>query len=250
MIERQLTLLIVDDEPAELQSLCVGLELAAYQIHTATDGIYAQDEIKRTMPDLMLLDIQMPRLDGLGVLQWLREFSDLPVVILTARREDEEKVNGLNLGADDYVTKPVSIKELDARIKAVLRRAILPPREPVAQILPSYHTGELYIDTFKQKIYMAAREVHLAPVEYKLLLELARHIDKAQPHDELLLKVWGPRYEDRDAVQLLRATIYRLRKKLEPNPSKPIYIINVPCVGYQLKQHPPTGRFSGNTKEK
>jgi two-component system KDP operon response regulator KdpE len=229
-VREQPLILAVDDEPRLLHFLRTNLQLAGYRVVTAEDGARALHQVEAHMPDLMLLDLAMPGMDGFSVLGQVRRFSELPVIILTALDSEDDKVRGLEMGADDYLTKPFGSRELQARIAAVLRRA-----RPVAKLrLGTYKNGELFIDFASRRVQVEGTCVHLTPMEYRLLTEFAQHPNHVLTHGRLLSHVWGPEY--REDVYVLRATIWRLRQKIEPDPSQPRFIVSEPGVGYRLFQ--------------
>jgi DNA-binding response OmpR family regulator len=179
-------------------------------------------------PDLVLLDLGLPDMDGLEVLRQLRRLTDMPVIIITARDDEESMVAGLNLGADDYLTKPFSGRALQARIDAVLRRyRAVAPR---LMDKTSYQSGSLFVDVPNRQVTLDGQPVYLTPVEFSLLAEFICCPNQVRLHSDLLTAVWGPEY--RDDVTILRATIYRLRQKIEPNPADPTFIRTEPGVGY------------------
>ncbi len=220
-------ILVVDDEPRYLRVIRFNLEAGGYRVTCATTGENALALLWKHDPDLVVLDIMLPGLDGFEVCRRMRELSATPIIMLTAKGAAEDKVTGLRLGADDYVTKPFSPRELLARVEAVLRRAHLaeaPPRQP------TFTVGDLQIDFLGQRVLAGGREVRLSPTEYRLLACLAVSAGVVLTRDQLLEKVWGPGY--RGEHELLRVTLWRLRHKLEDDPSSPRYILTRPGVGY------------------
>jgi DNA-binding response OmpR family regulator len=227
------TILTADDDPQVLRLVVRNLAFEGYDVLTASDGELALAQIEAQQPDLVLLDVMMPKLDGLAVCQRVREFSAVPIIIVTAREQD--KVRGLDLGADDYLTKPFSVNELLARVGAVLRRAQFSPNEhPYAT-----HTtiGALSIDQVQHLVTMAGRQVLLTPIEYRLLSYLAHNVGRIVPQDALLEHVWGPQYSGEG--HLLQVNVSRLRHKLEPDPAHPHYIVTKLGIGYLLAAPPP-----------
>jgi DNA-binding response OmpR family regulator len=220
--------LVLDDDPRMLRLLRLNLERDAYQVLTESDASSALDRVVIEPPDLILLDVMMPLLDGFTFLTRLREFSTIPVIMLTARGEERDKVHGLDLGADDYLTKPFGPAELLARVRAVLRRRAQP-----AQATPAIlSVGDLSIDLMRRRVVRAGNDIRLTPTEYKLLRELATNRGKVLLHGELLSRVWGPEYHDE--VDYLWTYVRYLRNKLEPDPARPRYILSEPGVGYVL----------------
>ncbi len=219
-------ILVVDDDPRMQRLLRANLERAGYRVDTAADGAAALDRMEIEAPDLILLDVMMPVMDGLTCLGRLRAFSDLPVILLTAKGEERDKVQGLDLGADDYLTKPFGPAELLARVRVALRRRT-PGTEPAPATLV---VGDLTINLARRRVLRQGREIRLTPTEYKLLYELATNRGRVLLHGELLGRVWGPEY--RDQVDYLWTYVRYLRHKIEPDPARPRYILSEPGVGY------------------
>ncbi len=223
-------ILVVDDEQRMIDFIRMNLELDGYQVLQARDGATALEVIRTQLPDLVLLDIMMPELDGFETLRMLREFSSVPVIMLTAKGEEDDKVRGLELGADDYVTKPFGPRELSSRIKAVLRRAKMPSTTPDQAILKI--DDRLSVDFNRRMVIVDGEPVKLRPTEYRLLYHLIENAGWTVPHDQLLAKVWG--YEYRDENHYVRLYVNYLREKIEENPSDPKYIITERGVGYRF----------------
>ena len=222
--------LIADDDPIVVKFVSAILKNEGCDVLTAADGATALEAVERDSPDLVILDIAMPNGDGFEVCRRLREWSQVPIIMLSARGETLDKVRCLNLGADDFVTKPFAMDELIARVKSVLRRARMPNevREP-----SSFIRGNIEIDLLRRRVTVADKEVRLTPTEYMLLQELASNVGKVLSHTHLLGRVWGADYvEDR---QFLHVFINRLRNKLEADPQNPEYITTVSGVGYLFK---------------
>jgi DNA-binding response OmpR family regulator len=207
--------------------LRLNLEKDEYRVTAVEDGIAGLEVAELEEPDLVLLDVMMPEMDGFTVLERVREFSDVPVILLTAKGEERDKVQGLDLGADDYLTKPFGPAELLARVRAALRR-----RQPGETSPASLSVGELTINLARRRVRRGDAEVRLTPTEYKLLYELATNAGKVMLHTDLLSRVWGPEY--RDEVDYLWTYVRYLRNKLEPDPAHPRYILSEPGVGYYL----------------
>ncbi len=221
--------LIVDDELAIIKFVRANLQAEDYEALTALDGAEALETVETELPDLVILDIMLPKIDGFEVCRRLREWSQMPIIMLSARGNDEDKVKCLDLGADDYITKPFSAHELMARVRAVLRRAQAVGAVPAQ---PSFIGGDLEINFAARRVIFAGNEVKLTPTEYSLLQELVLNAGKVLTHIHLLNKVWGPEYrEERD---YLHTYVRRLRRKLEPNPAEPCHLLTVPGVGYQF----------------
>ena len=218
--------LAVDDEPRYLEIIRFNLESAGYGVTCAASGEEALDEFAAGEPDLIVLDVMLPGMDGFEVCSQVRERSSCPIIMLTAKGSEEDKVRGLRLGADDYVTKPFSAQELLARVEAVLRRAHVVEageRQAAAVTL-----GELVVDRQRKQVTLAGREIRLSPTEYRLLLCLATNAGVVLGRDELLTQVWGKAYKGED--EILRVTLWRLRQKLADDR----YIVTRPGLGYML----------------
>ncbi len=223
------SILIVDDEVSILKFLRSNLEDRGYAVISASNGEEALHAIERELPDLIVLDVMMPKMDGFEVCRRLREWSQIPIIMLSARGDEKDKVKCLDLGADDYIVKPFGASELMARVSAVLRRTKTADISPVRSSIAS---GDLAINFAKRRITRAGVEVKLTPTEYALLQELAVNSGKVLTHTHLLNKVWGPEY--RDEREYLHVFVRRLRSKLEPDPDKPTYILTISGVGYQF----------------
>jgi DNA-binding response OmpR family regulator len=223
-------ILVVDDDPRLRDALTIGIQMQweAAQVLSAADGEAGLEVFFRDEPDVVLLDVAMPRMNGFEVLKEIRRVSDTPVIMLTARREDVDQVRGLELGADDYVPKPFSHLALMARIKAVLRRAEMPP--PV-DALPDFVAGDLAIHFQNQEVTVGGEAVKLTPVEYKLLYHLVRNAGHLMPHQALLDRVWGSDYDA--GPEYLKVFISRLRAKLR-RPGAPEYIETERGRGYRF----------------
>jgi len=222
-------ILVVDDEPLYVRLLKVNLEQEGYQIASASDGEEALEAISQNMPDLIILDVVMPKLDGLTVMQRVRQFSNVPIILLTALGEEQDRVKGLNIGADDYVVKPFSATELIARVRAVLRRS----QDQVEGTKSKVFThGDLKIDIAKAEVWKGDHQIYLSATEYKLLIHFAHNLGKVLSAEELLQTTWGQGYKDEK--EILWVSIARLRQKLEDNPHDPIHIVTRTGMGYQM----------------
>jgi len=224
-------ILAVDDEPRFVRLVEANLTSAGFDVITAYNGKEAIDAVANESPDLVLLDVMMPEVDGFTALSRIREFSNVPVIILTAKGEENDRVEGLNLGADDYVVKPFSANELLARVRAVIRRVQLSP--PPGQERTFKHLN-LKIDFAKAEVTLDDNVVLLSATEYKLLLQFAHSIGHTLTPEDLLTNVWGPEY--RDDKEILWVCISRLRQKLEKNPKKPIHIVTRSGMGYTMPE--------------
>jgi two-component system KDP operon response regulator KdpE len=222
-------ILVVDDEPRMTRFIRMNLELEGFRVIEAHDGLEALDKVRTELPDLVILDVMMPELDGFETLKMLREVSNVPVIMLTVRADEEDKVRGLDLGADDYVTKPFSARELASRIRAVLRRTEGPisPGEAIVEI-----DDRLSVDFNNREVIVEGERIKLRPTEFRLLYHLIENAGWVVPHEMLLAKVWG--YEYREETQYLRLYITYLRQKIEPDPSDPRYIFTERGVGYRF----------------
>jgi len=228
-------ILIVDDDDDLLEALAIGMQLQwrDADVVTAGDGELGLQAFFDRSPDVVLLDVGLPRLDGFAVLRRIREVSDIPVIMLTARGDELDKVRGLEIGADDYVTKPFSPLELLARIKAVLRRADLPPP---TRAMPSFVADELAVNFDSHEVTKRGAPIALTALEYRLLYHLVRNAGHVLSREALLARVWGDQY--RDQSDYLKVYISRLRSKLEDDPEHPRYILTERGLGYRFARPP------------
>jgi len=222
-------ILIVDDEERMLRFIRLNLEHDGFQVIEAIKGNEALEKMRTDLPDLILLDIMLPDLDGFEVLKMVREISNIPVIMLTAKGEEDDRVRGLELGADDYVTKPFSPRELISRVKAVLRRVDIESGEEDETIEVD---DRLKIDFARREIWVNGELVKLRPTEYRLLYHLVQNAGWVLTYDQILSRVWG--YEYRDEPHYVRLYINYLRQKLEEDPANPIYILTERGVGYRF----------------
>jgi two-component system, OmpR family, KDP operon response regulator KdpE len=222
------TILVVEDEPQLVRLLRAILEAGGYRVIAVPDGERAIEAVALEAPDLVMLDLLLPgAMDGYVVCSRIRSFSMIPIIMVTARAREEEKLRGFEAGADDYITKPFSAKELLARVQAVLRRSQIPASSP-----PVVHFGDVIFDLAAQRVTRAGEEVHLGPTELRLLTILARQAGRNVTHAALLGELRGPDF--RDDTPYLRTYIRYLRRKLEPDHANPSYLITVPGAGYRL----------------
>lgn len=224
---KNLQILVVDDEIEIRRFLRASLSAHGNTVFEASCG---QDALRMAVdnrPDLVILDLGLPDIDGVEVTRRIREWSRIPIIILSVRNQEQNKIEALDTGADDYLTKPFGVGELLARIRVVMRRVVTPEGEPVFQI------GELAIDLAHHRVTVSGKDVNLTPTEFDLLKALAQNAGKVMTHRQLIHQVWGTTYEDED--RLLRVNIANLRRKIEINPSKPMYILTELGVGYRLK---------------
>lgn len=229
MVKGKQRILIVDDEPRLIRLVREVLGAVGYEVLEAADGETGIEMVALEQPDLLLLDILLPRgMDGYEVCRRVREFSNLPVIMLTAKAREADMLEGFDVGADDYLTKPFSAKELIARVEAVLRRS----KSPKEIITKKLECGGLEIDFARHQVTVRGQQVRLTRTEYKLLGELAMNANKVMLHQDLLAEVWGPEY--RDDIDYLRIYIRYLRQKIEVDPSHPRYILTHTGVGYML----------------
>jgi len=223
-------ILLVDDEIGIIKFVRAKLAVQGYDVLTAMDGAQAIHVFETELPDLIVLDITMPKMDGFEVCSRIREWSQIPIIMLSARGDEMDKVKCLELGADDYITKPFGAKELIARVSAVLRRTAATLVTPAQ---PSVVNGDLEINFAQRRVTLAGEEIQLTPTEYSLLQELSLNVGKVLTHGHLLKKVWGPEYGDE--TDYLHTFIRRLRRKLEPDSPEPLYIVTMPGVGYRFR---------------
>ncbi len=226
---RRRRILVVDDEERMVRFIRLNLEHDGFVVTEAFNGAQAIDRLRETLPEVVLLDVMLPDIDGFEVLQLIREVSDVPVIMLTARGEEDDRVRGLELGADDYVTKPFSPRELVSRVRAVLRRtaALRGATQGPIEV-----DSRLKIDFDRREVWVEGELVKLRPTEYRLLYHLVQNAGWVLTHDQILAKVWG--YEYRDEPHYVRLYVNYLRQKLEADPSDPQYILTERGVGYRF----------------
>lgn len=224
-------ILIVDDEPQITRVLRRSLTSNGYDVRTAADGQSAMETFNDWPPDLVVTDLSMPNMTGLELCKQLRAYSQVPIIVLSVRGEEQSKVEALDAGADDYVTKPFSMAELLARIRAALRRT--PAAQPDDETLTVLEAGDIRIDLESRSVQVQGREVRLTPKEYDLLVYFLRHPAKVLTHRTLLAAVWGGDYVGQ--TEYLHVFIGHLRKKIEPDPAAPRYIVTEPWIGYRFE---------------
>jgi len=228
---KEKTILVVDDEARMVQFIKMNLELEGFRVINAGDGYQALEKVVHELPDLVVLDVMMPDMDGFETLKKIREVSSVPVIFLSVKGEEFDRVRGLDLGADDYMTKPFSPRELLSRIRAVLRRIEEKSQAGGAEIVVD---DELRINFDQRKVIIRGEEVLLRPTEYRLLYQLVNNPGKLLNHETLLSRVWGPEYRDED--QYVRLYITYLRQKIEKDPKNPKYILSERGLGYRFKE--------------
>lgn len=218
--------LVVDDDPAMRRTLSINLRARDYEVETAGDGRSALQVVDERMPDVVLLDLGLPDLDGIAVLRQLRSFTQVPVIVVSARTESDDKVEALDLGADDFITKPFSLEELLARVRATSRRMGREEPELVVEV------GDLRLDVTDSRAWFGGEEVHLTPTEWRIVDVLARRRGRLVRQAELLRAVWGPAYDTQ--TNYLRVHMASIRRKLEADPSHPVLFVTEPGVGYRF----------------
>ena len=226
-MSKKTSILVADDEPKIRMFIRANLEARGYEVHLAQDGIEAIELAQRVLPDVIVLDVNMPRMDGIEACRRIREWADMPIIILSVRGDEGDKVRALDEGADDYVTKPFGMEELLARIRVALRRSTAS-----VAATPLFTTRDLEVDFSKRIVKHRGRELKLTGTEYELLKYLVSNAGKVLTHSELLHNVWGPEYGDER--EYLRVFIGQLRRKIEDDPSNPQYILTEPRVGYRF----------------
>jgi DNA-binding response OmpR family regulator len=233
MPAKKTTIVTADDDPQLLRLVARNLQFEDYDVLMASDGAQALDLIETHHPDAVLLDVMMPKMDGFTVTHRVREFSTVPIILITARGQDQDKIRGLDLGADDYLTKPFSVDELLARVRAVLRRAQFMSNDAAATARTAIQTiGDMTIDYSQHLVTIVGREVTLTPIEYRLLAYLAQNAGRIVTQELLLSHVWGAEYAGES--HMLQVNINRLRRKIEADPASPRYIRTKVGIGYLL----------------
>ncbi len=227
MTAKKTRILVADDEPKIRMFIRANLEARGYETHLAQDGVEAIEMAERVLPDVIVLDVNMPRMDGIEACRRIREWADMPIIMLSVRGDEQDKVRALDQGADDYVTKPFGIEELLARIRVALRRST-----PATTAAPVFTAGDLEIDLAKRVVRRRGQIVKLTRTEYELLAYLTSNRGKALTHRDLLHNVWGPEYGDER--EYVRVFVGQLRRKIEDDPSNPRFILTEPGVGYRF----------------
>jgi two-component system KDP operon response regulator KdpE len=219
--------LVIDDEPEIGRAVRTGLTGAGFVVEWEATAAQGMERVAQWHPDVVILDLSLPDADGIEVCRQLRTWTRVPIIVLSVRDGEADKITALEAGADDYLTKPFGMGELIARIRVALRHAAPPRTEPV------FRTGDLAIDFERRRVTMGAAEVHLTPTEYEVLKYLAQNVGKVVTHRMLLHAVWGPDYETE--AHYLRVFMNQLRRKIEPDPSRPHYLLTEPGIGYRLR---------------
>ncbi len=230
MAIHEATVLLIEDEAEIRRFLRTSLPAHGYRLYEATTGVDGLAQAKARNPDIILLDLGLPDMDGTEVIRQVRVWSTIPILVLSAREQEQAKVAALDLGADDYVTKPFGVNELLARMRAALRHVAGPTGEPAE---PVFTLGDLKVDLGRRQVFVSGKETHLTPIEYKLLTTLIRYAGKVMTHRQLLKEVWGPLHVDEG--HYLRVYMRQLRNKLEKNPAHPRYLVTELGVGYRLR---------------
>ena len=223
-------IVVIEDDPAIRLFLRTGLGAHGFKVFEADRGKQGIVEAGIRKPDLIILDLGLPDMDGVDVIKTIREWSAMPIIILSARSTEQHKIDALDAGADDYLTKPFGLGELLARIRVALRHSVSSPEQDQSGV---FTTGALKVDLLKRQVFVGDREVHLTPIQYRLLSVLIKNAGKVLTHQYLLKEVWGPSY--RDNSHYLRIYMSQLRQKLETDPAQPQYLLTESGVGYRLK---------------
>ena len=229
-MSQEATLVLIEDEPEIRRFLKTTLPSHGFRIYEATTGQEGLIEAQTRNPDLILLDLGLPDMDGIEVIRQVRDWTPTPIIVLSAREQEQQKVTALDLGADDYVTKPFGINELLARIRTALRHAARPDG---ADANSTFAFGDVRVELGRRQVFVAEKEIHLTPIEYKLLATLVRHAGKVVTHRQLLKEVWGPLHVEEG--HYLRVYMRQLRNKLEKSPANPKYLVTELGVGYRLR---------------
>lgn len=223
-------ILVVDDEPQLIRVLRTGLKSRGYEVRAAADGLAGFEMFTDWHPDLVITDLAMPNVDGLELCRRVRAVSQVPIIVLSAKGEEKTKVEALDMGADDFVTKPFGIDELLARVRASLRRATAPSINEAAQTM--LESGDFHVDFEAREVKVRGKEIHLTPKEFELLIYFIKHSGKVLTHRTLLSAIWGGNYVEQN--EYLRVFVANLRKKIEPDAAAPRYIVTEPWIGYRF----------------
>ncbi len=237
MNDRNLTVLLIEDDLQTRRCLKAGLNMRGWKILEAENGQVGLNQVKTEHPDIVILDLGLPDMSGLIVVKRLRQFSEIPIIILSARSQEQDKIEALEVGADDYLTKPFSTGELNARLQALLRRTSRSKDENALFV-----TGELSVNLDKRQVFIGEKEIHLTPIEYRILTLLIRHAGLVLTHNHLLKEVWG--VEHLHDSHYLRIYMGQLRHKLEADPARPKYLLTEVGIGYRLVDGLGTNSFA------
>lgn len=229
MNENQPVILVIEDDPQISRFLRTSLTVRGFYVVEASTGEKGLLEVSCRKTELVILDLGLPRMDGIEVIREIRKNSNIPIIVLSARSQESDKIAALDAGADDYLTKPFGIGELSARIRVSLRHAAFTPENTTATV---FTTGGLHVDLSSRKVLLNEKEIHLTPIEYRLLSVLIRHSGKVMTHRQLLMQVWGSTYSEHS--HYVRIYMGQLRQKLEPDPTHPRYLLTEVGVGYRL----------------
>lgn len=227
-------ILVIDDEPQLIRVLRTGLKSRGYEVRAAADGLAGFEMFTDWHPDLVITDLAMPNVDGLELCRRVRAVSQVPIIVLSAKGEENTKVEALDIGADDFVTKPFGIDELLARVRASLRRATAPSIIEAAQTV--LESGDFHVDLEAREVKVRGKEIHLTPKEFELLIYFIKHSGKVLTHRTLLSAIWGGNYVEQN--EYLRVFVGNLRKKIEPDAAAPRYIVTEPWIGYRFDPGP------------
>ena len=230
MAIHEATVLLIEDEAEIRRFLRTSLPAHGYRLYEATTGADGLAQAQARNPDIILLDLGLPDVDGTEVIRQVREWSAIPILVLSAREQEQAKVAALDMGADDYVTKPFGVNELLARMRAALRHVAGPPGEPAELV---FTLGDLTVDLGRRQVSVSGKDIHLTPIEYKLLTTLIRYAGRVMTHRQLLKEVWGPLHVEEG--HYLRVYMRQLRNKLEKNPAHPRYLVTELGIGYRLR---------------
>lgn len=228
--DSKLLVLVIEDEAPIRRFLKTTLSAHGYGFQEALNGADGIQAVAKQNPDLIILDLGLPDMDGLDVIKQIREWSETPIIVLSAREQEGDKVTALDEGADDYLTKPFGVSELLARMRVAFRRSIKATETAESK----YEFGDIVVDLSSRLVYVAGEEIHLTPIEYKLLVTLIKYRGKVVTHNQLLREVWGQGYNEE--TQYLRVYMAQLRRKLEKDPANPEFFLNEPGVGYRLRE--------------
>jgi two-component system, OmpR family, KDP operon response regulator KdpE len=224
-------IIVIEDDPPIRRFLRTGLSTQGFSVFEAETGKQGIIEVNTRKPDLLILDLGLPDMDGVDVIKAIRGWSELPIIILSARSSEQQKIAALDAGADDYLTKPFGFGELLARIRVALRHSIRSPEHMQAEV---FVTANLKVDLHNRLVSLDDREIHLTPIQYRLLAVLVKHVGKVLTHQQILKEVWGPSYQEN--AHYLRIYMSQLRQKLEVDPTQPKFLLTESGVGYRLKE--------------